>query len=72
MADDDTLFGGVTAEERRQIINKSSFPDETPCPGCGHKVAESHWWSTRIPSKVDGGKWDWWHTMCLRKKVYSQ
>ena len=65
-------FGGVTFEERRRIINRSTFPDATSCPGCGHKVFESIWWSSRIPSETNEAVWDWWHTTCLWKKVYKK
>jgi hypothetical protein len=65
------LFGGMTFEERRQIVSKSKFPDSTPCPGCGHKVFESIWWSSRIQSEKDPTVWDWWHSTCLWKKVYG-
>jgi len=66
------LFGGVTYDERRRIISMSKFPDATPCPGCGNKVFESIWWSSRIPSEKDESVWDWWHTVCLWKKVYKE
>lgn len=67
---DETLFGGVSFERRREILKKSTFPDNK-CPGCGNRVYESIWWSTKIQSAKDETIWDWWHSACLWKKVYA-